>query len=358
MHQMLTTAILATCFAASSWGVAQGQDADSASQFDESANYTVTKVLENLNKPSGLALRPGIGKPGPEELFIAESGAGRVVWITTDQPGGLAEAVTGLSPGFLGDNSELQLGPAGLAFIARNLLVVGGGALPDNAGVLSVYLLAADGSAVTAEQINHTVGPVRASDSAANGAGVFLGMTNTELSLFSTWSDENKGWILKSGIEANRLAYLQPLATPKQTGSLGAPTGIAVIPSPRPPFLVVAHMGSFQKPQDSTLSFYVPSSAKLAMTIDTGLNDILGLAYSPTGQLYAADFSREVDAAGGVYRLDDAYKDGQQTCQAVRIASVSRPTALTFTADGELYVTAHGGDGKTQGVLLKITGDL
>ena len=118
-------------------------------------------------------------------------------------------------------------------------------------------------------------------------------------------------------------------------------------------------MGSFDKPRDSTLAFYVPASANLALSLDTGLNDIFALAYSPSGQLYAVDFSREDEASGGVYRLDDAIINGQQACQAVKIASVVRPTALAFSPDGTLYVTSFGAsDGENQGVLLKITGNL
>jgi len=82
------------------------------------------------------------------------------------------------------------------------------------------------------------------------------------------------------------------------------------------------------------------------------------LAYSPTGQLYAVDFAWKEEGASGVYRLDDARVNGQQACQAVKIASIQRPISMAFTPDGTLYVTALGAsDSKKQGILVKITGE-
>jgi hypothetical protein len=53
--------------------------------------------------------------------------------------------------------------------------------------------------------------------------------------------------------------------------------------------------------------------------------------------------------------------DGRESCRPVKIAAIKRPTALAFTADGALYVTAFGdsaGDddgAKPAGALLRIT---
>jgi len=326
---------------------------------DESENFSAETILDGLNSPTGLAIRPGSNQAGPYELFIAEGGAARVVRIVTDKPRETREAITGFLQISSAAEPALQLGPTGLAFLTRTKLVVCGSGQQASPGILSVYLLPDDGSTIDAAAPDHAAGPIHAGDSSTSSKQNFFGIAKTESALFTTWAGESAGWILKSGIEANRLAYLQPLITPKQTASLGAPTGIAINPSPRPPFLVVAYRGSFETPRDSTLSFYLSASAALAMSLETGLHDLSALAYSPTGQLYAADFSKKDELSGGVYRLDDANLNGQQTCQAIKIASIPRPTALAFAPDGTLYVTTFGAsDSKTQGAIIKITGKL
>ena len=151
---------------------------------------------------------------------------------------------------------------------------------------------------------------------------------------------------------------MQPLIDLQKKVGFGAPAGIAVIPAPRPAFLVVALIGSRATPHDSRLAFFVPATGELAMNLPTGLHDIVSLAYSPSGQLYAADFSWHDEQAGGVFRIDDARVDGRQTCRAVKVASVVRPLGLVFTPDGSLFVTAFGaGENTKQGTLIKVTGD-
>jgi len=332
---------------------------------DESGNFTVETILDGLKSPAGITVRAGKSEAGAHELFVAESGAGRVIRVATDKPQERTEVITGFKQIAYGEDPAVQLGPTGLVFLTSSKLVVCGGGLQSSPGVLSVFVLsdvlADEGTAIDADQSDHTAGPLHAGDSLANSKRIFLGVAKTETALFSTWGDSEEGWILKSGLEANRLAYLQALVTPRKNLELQAPTGIAINPNPWAPFLAVTHRGNAETPRDSKLSFYQLASGSLAMSLETGLHDISALAYSPTGQLYAADFARDEEASGGVYRLDDAYLNGQQTCQAIKIASIARPTALVFASDGTLYVTAFGAsedESKDQGLLVKITGEL
>ena len=324
---------------------------------DETADFETQVLLSDLDNPVGLALRPTQAKRGPYELYFAESGAGRIVRVVTDAP----EQVDGVIVDFpLNEQLGFRTGPLGLAFINRKKLVVGlcdGG---ENSGKLVSYALGEAGAVVDAGERDHAVGPLRSKLDSGKDRFYFFGLAMTEGTCYVTSSRlGTEGLVLKAGVRANRLAYLQPLIDVEKEVGFGAPGGIAVIPRPRPAFLVVALMGSRETPQDSRLVFFVPSTGKVALSLPTGLHDILSLAYSPSGQLYAADFSWQDAQAGGVYRLDDARVEGKQTCRAVKIASVVRPVSLAFAPDGSLFVTALGaGENARHGMLVKVTGEL
>ncbi|NOZ40409.1 MAG: hypothetical protein GXP24_09305 [Planctomycetes bacterium] len=325
---------------------------------DESSDFQTEVLLADLDNPTGIALRPTHATSGPYELYFAESGAGRVLRVATNALEQVDEVLVDFPLGTLGQRPEYRVGPLGLAFISRTKLVVSSKGESPGADVLASFTLPSDDSVLTAAEQDHAVGPLKAELAAQVDDLQFGELVMADRMCFLTTGGQ-KGWVLKSGIEANRLAYLQPFIDLQKKVGYGAPAGIALIPHPRPAFLVVALMGSRDTPQDSRLTFFVPSSGELAMNLPTGLHDIISLAYSPTGQLYAADFSWHDAQAGGVYRIDDARLDGRQTCRAVKIASIVRPFSLAFAPDGSLFVTALGeGDNTKQGTLVKITGEL
>ncbi len=324
---------------------------------DETADFEMQVLLSDLDNPVGLALRPTQAKRGPYELYLAESGAGRIVRVVTDA----LEQVDGVIVNFaVGEQLGFRTGPLGLVFINRKKLVVGLCDEGENSGKLVSYALGEAGTTVDAGEQDHAVGPLRSKLGSGKDRLSFFGLAMTEATCYVTSSRLGAdGLVLKAGVRANRLVYLQPLIDVEKEVGFGAPGGIAVIPRPRPAFLVVALMGSRETPQDSRLVFFLPSTGKVALSLPTGLHDILSLAYSPSGQLYAADFSWQDAQAGGVYRLDDARVEGKQTCRAVKIASVVRPVSLAFAPDGSLFVTALGaGENARHGMLVKVTGEL
>jgi glucose/arabinose dehydrogenase len=128
--------------------------------------------------------------------------------------------------------------------------------------------------------------------------------------------------------------------------------------------LVVGESGSLDKPHAGAVSFYNPQDkGKLLLSVPTGLNEIVGLAYSPqSGNLYALDLSRNDAKEAGLYRIDAARQDGRMAAKAIKIVELDKPTALVFTSDGTLYVTllgaAEAGAKEKTGQLVKIIGEL
>ncbi len=329
---------------------------------DESASFTVEAVLSGLDNPWGMVIRAGRDPSGSHELFIAESGAGRVIRVSTDQPDKIEEAITGFPVHPLASLPAVSVGPLGLAFVTRTKLIVTGGQndKQDGKQEVRVYVLSGDNSRLAYDEHDHSVGLRRSGNSSQIAVGFLLAVTTNETAAFITMEGASDGGrILKANIEKNRLETLRPFVSHSKSNGLAAPAGITFTPSDRPQFLVVAQQGSFLAPHDSRLTFYTVENGRLALSLSTGLHDIMGLAYSPSGQLYAVDcaWHDSVQGTGGVYRLDDARQEGRQVCQAVKIASVAHGVSLAFSPDGALYVTALGeGENAKQGTVIKITG--
>ena len=331
---------------------------------DESDQYTVETLLTGLDNPCGVVIRNPIADGAPYEIFVAESGAGRILRVTSDKPSELIPAVTGIPVDSYGDaekdEPEYRIGPLGMVFMTQTKLVVGTAGLPQGEDLIVVYSLPADGSPLAYDQQDHAVGPIPVGPKTTSGEGNYYGLAKTDDALFVTSNgDDDEAWVLKARITANKLFDLQPfIATKRLVGTTG-PTAATVNPKKNSHYLVISQMADLEKERDSLITFYSPQSGKLAMNLQTGLYDISGLAYSPTDNLYAVDVVRADPALGGVYRIDAAQVEGRASCRAAKIASAERPTALAFGPDGAMYVTALGTrqapDGEPTGVLLKIT---
>jgi hypothetical protein len=322
---------------------------------DESANFSTEMVLSGLDSPWGLAIRAGRGKAGPHELFLAESGAGRVIRVTTDQPGKVRDVVVGFPVSASTTSSAIHTGPLGLAFLTRTKLLVTG--VGGNAGQreVRVYVLPGDDAELAADSYDHLASAAR---SGAELRDLWAVVTSPAAAYFTAGGVQGEGWIFQAKLEANRLEALRPFVSPRRGGDLMNPAGITLTPADRPPFLVVADEGSFDTPHDSRLIFYTLETGSLALRLSTGLDDVTALAYSPSGQLYALDRARNETGQGGVYRLDDVRHEGRQACRAVKIAAVVSGVSMAFAPDGALYVTSLGkGENSKQGALTKITGE-
>ena len=331
---------------------ARSQSTDSLPPADESARFEVTKILDGLDNPWGLTIRPGRDRAGPHELFVAESGAGRVVRVLTNEPKKVHEAISGFPVRELDSPPAVTVGPLGLAFLTRTKLMVTGGHDAEGNSDVRVYVLPGSNTPLGYEAYDHAVA-TRPSAKPGN----LMGIANGETAAFVTRADRDAPrLVLKADIERNQLETLRPFGSGKTSSGLVGPAEITLTPSDRPQFLVVGEQGSSDEPRDSRLTFLSLDNGRALLSLATGLHDISGLAYSPSGQLYAVDAAWNSAAGqGGVFRLDDARVGGRQGCRAVKIASVNRGVSFAFAPDGTLYVTALGAKGKS-GAVFKISG--
>jgi len=290
-------------------------------------------ILRELNRPCGIAFRPG-GTADRFDVFIAESGAGRVVRWSAATPGRTVEAVTGfkVSGEF---NRFVPQGPVALAFLDPGLMVVGA-STADGGALVRSYELPEDGA-----RLDATTDQTAARRAAANSVCLSLARTRVNEfvgdALVMAIHDGGRNALLKSRVQAGIVGQPRPF---NQRELLAAPRVVATSPAGR---IVVAD-------DKGTLTFYNPIDGDAELRLTTKLEQIVGLAYSPTtGSLYAADF------AAGLYRIDDASQPGKPACNPVRLADIKQASALAFAPDGSLYVVTFG-DG-TNGTLQVLAGN-
>ncbi|QDS99786.1 hypothetical protein [Adhaeretor mobilis] len=340
---------------------------------DESERFKVTVVAEGLSNPCGLVERPGSTAAAGSEVFFSESGAGKVCSFRTNSPEAIADQIEGFSVGPWALDENLAVGPLGLAFLKKSKLVVGCGGSGSGQDEMLVYDLPTTtqdepAAPIGSQRSDYVLGPIGESNRSMTGEGGFFSLVaKPDVALFATSSgDSRHGWLLKASIAKNRASDLQPFIATRETNQCETPLAatLNLVESDRG-YLVVGLCGRLgaeageEALRDSRLAFYSPHSGRLALALDTGLQDISALAFSPTGQLYAADMAWDDEQAGGVYRLDEHLVEGKQTCRAVKICSVPRPSSLLFVDTDQLFVTAYGAASEDQnaGSILKVTGE-
>ena len=319
---------------------------------DPKNSVTVETVVEGLTNPCGVAVQPGTG-----HVFVADSGALRVVRIVEDK---IEPVITGFpQKDEEGSETRNDLGPLGLSFIDQNSLVVGEGGQPAGEDMLRVFKVPAAGAdPITADEMEGDAQRLVAEpDADLVGEGNFYGVSVIGTSVFVTcYGDKAKGWLGKADVVDGKLTnFNRSIATAEKTGVAGP---FAVTRSPEG-YIVVSQTGEIGDATDSLLTFYDESEEELAdWKYETGLKDITGLAYGPKrGRLFAIDFSRNSTSKGSLYKL---VADTTTTCKAVKLTDLDGPTAMAFDPQGNLYVTVMGtkteGQDGPNGKLLVIKG--
>jgi hypothetical protein len=319
------------------------------------AEVVVETVLTGLTQPRGVAVRPG-GTPESYEVFVADTGARRVLKMASNVPHQSSEVVTGFPAAAEGGKLARFGNPSCLLFLDRERLVVGLVNVPPE---VRLYELAdaADGP-LAAEKADQRVtarlpeGELR---SVQTGCGAIArSRANDAVSdmLFVTvGSGVEPLW--KLPIRAGTLDTMTPFAT-ERSAAVSVPTALTVSEQA---YIVLAEASG--RSAKMSLQFLNPTNGQAVMNVPTKLTDMIAMSYSAkTRNLYVA--GRESGTGtGGVFRVDESSIYG--AAEAVKVAVVARPTAMAFAPDGALYVTALGephSNGTDAGVLLKLTGEL
>jgi hypothetical protein len=320
---------------------------------DESARYQSEVVADGLDFPCGLVLSPDAASL----VYFAESGAGKVLCFSPSSPFQRQVVVTGLAMREVAGTPPLTLGPTALGFLASKKLAVLGGVQKDGAEAVGVFLLSSQSKPLTADQCDQREGPL--TTGTPGGRIGLMGCAFTEAkAFFSVGGEGFPGSLSQAVIAAERLETVQALVPPEEFANCRYPAGVAVVRTVLMEYLALACLGDTSRDRDSRLVFVAPSPGRVLMQLEPGLFDTVGVAASPSGQLYVVDFAWQEASAGGVFRIDDARVDGRPSCRAVKIASVPHPTSLAFAVGGAMYVTSAGADpGAKEGQILKLTGD-
>jgi DNA-binding beta-propeller fold protein YncE len=309
------------------------------------ADHHVSTVVDGLDNPSGIAIQPDTG-----HIFVADSGASRVIRVVGDN---VQEVITDFPVDIYGKGPMYNIGPLGLVFLDKNTLVVGGGGLKDGEELLRVYKVPDAGQpAIKADKMEVSFNLAENDD--VKGEGNFYGLAANGKHVFVTCNgDDTKGWVSRAAIKDGKLANYKRFLATKEATEVDAPVAVAISPRGE---LVIGQMGEISIPGDGLLTFYNAKNGKMLLNLETGLSDITALAYSPKGQLYATDFMWTDTKSGGLYQLISKEEDGKQSIDAKKIETLDKPTAMTFGADGSLYITVIGsGEGEAKGgKLLKI----
>jgi hypothetical protein len=335
---------IALALACSCGSIAFGADAPA---------IAVTKVLTGLKNARDVAVRPE-GSGEAYEVFVAESGAGRVVKIRSGKPEKRINVVSGFSTKSANDESFSSGGVHSLRFLDHMRLVIAGGD-DDGAPFVRLYELPEPESPLTADQHKQEAHVPESGKEPNLDAHVFHSIARTQPNdrvgdflLVAAPIDGGSAGLVYVPVRSGTLGD----AVPAQLKDANGKFQIGGITVGNSGYVVVATNALGDSSQPSRLAFFSPLDRRVVMQVPTDLQRIVALAYSPkSGNLFVANFPTTDDGRSGIYRIDRMNQPDASACIAVKIADVRSPTALAFAPDGALYVT-------TASDLQKLTGDL
>ena len=317
---------------------------------------SVETVLTGLSHPASVAIRPG-GTAERYEVFVADSGAQRVVKISSNNPGRSTDVITGF-PDASATGKRLTKGnPFCLLFLDEKHLVAGiAGAPPE----LRLYELTEADTPLDADGAKQKVTPELPGEETEDAFGSCVGLVRTrsndyvaDMLVVAFGGTHHVNGLWKVPVRANMLGEMSRLER-KPPLQVLQPTALAV--SERGHVLAV---DTFSRLRQNRLMFLNPINDQVVLDFQPDISGVSGVAYSPkSGNLYALATLYGKDEQG-LFRLDDARMPGEQQITITKLADIKRPAALAFAPDGALYVTTLGDKSeKDAGALLKVSGDL
>jgi WD40 repeat protein len=321
----------------------------------------IENISTDLKIPHGVAIRPE-GSGEAYEIFVAESGAGRVVKFQSDKPEKRIDVVAGFSNKPATDDSPTSPGVHSLYFLDHMRLVVTGGN-DDSTPFVRLYELPEPASPLAADQHKQEANVPEIGKDPNFNAHVFRSIARTQ-------ANDRVGDILlvaaPVGGDAPGLVYVPVRsgtlgdAVPARIKNAGGGLQIGGIAVGKNGYVIVAISETADSSRPSRLAFFSPLDRRIVMQMPTDLQRIVAIAYNPkSGNLFVANSPTADDGRAGIYRVDSVSKPGAPACTAVKVADVRGATSLAFAPDGALYVTATGDlTSKNAGVLLKLSGNL
>jgi hypothetical protein len=202
-----------------------------------------------------------------------------------------------------------------------------------------------------------TLGPIPMSDQTIKGEGNFYGVVATPTGIYVTCNgDDTKGWVAKAYVKDGKIGKLQLKIATKEATEVDAPGPITTTKSGKG--VLVGQIGEVTVPGDSLVTIY-SGNGKMLRNLTTGLNDIAGIAWSPSGKLFATDFSWVDATKGGLFSVNLGKKEATEA-KTKKLLSLDKPTGIAFDADGNAYIAVFGtvaeGSDKPAGQLLKVSG--
>ena len=315
------------------------------------ADANVETVLSGLEDPAGIALQPETGV-----VFVAESGAGRIGRIVD----GKLEVVVQGSPTEAQSSGTSAVGPLGLVFVDKQTLAVGDGGYAAGEDFIRIYKLGDDAETPLEYDAGAEVklGPVPAKDSDP-ALGNFAALALARHGLYvAAGADGSNGWVLKASLKGTKFGELERTIK-TSTESLAAIPECLTLSSRGE--IVVGLLSVGESSAKSSLAFYSAKTNDLLLNLETGLESMSAIGYSPkTGLLYALGVSAAEGAESGLYRLDSDTASGEQKIKATKIATLDRPAAFAFDKEGTAYITvrgaSQGADDKPAGAVMKVSG--
>ena len=254
-------------------------------------SVAVRKVLTGLKNPHGVAVRPD-GSGDSYEVFVAESGAGRVVKIRSEEPEKRIDVVSGFSTKPANDDSLSSAGVHSLYFVDHMRLVVAGGD-DDGAPFVRLYELPEPESPLTADQHKHEANVPETGKEPNFDAHVFRSIARTQpndrvgdfLLVAAPADGESTGFVeipVRSGTLGD--------AVPARLKNADGETQIGGITVGNSGHVIISTNSLGDSAQPSRLAFFSPLDRRIVMQVPTELRRVVALAYSPkSGNLFVAN---------------------------------------------------------------------